>query len=102
MRMSGQVRIRMERIPDPALNPDQALLLNEDRRLALRRFGAATCPAAGKRNALILWLALMEGWRSRDLGRAFALTPRTVDTLIHRLRRRLVAEGLKLRRRRGV
>ena len=96
--------VHLERIADPALTPDQALLLSEGRRLLLRRFRDLGGPGDGTRNARLLWLALVEGWGSRELGRAFALAPRSVDTLVHRLRRRFAGrfagEGLKLRRRR--
>jgi DNA-directed RNA polymerase specialized sigma24 family protein len=100
LRMSRQVRIQLERIPDPAPSPDHALLLSEDRRLVLRRFRSVGGPGPAGRNARLLWLALVEGWESRELGRAFALAPRSVDTLIHRLRLRFADEGLELRRRR--
>jgi RNA polymerase sigma factor (sigma-70 family) len=92
--------VHLERIADPAPTPDQALLLSEGRRLLLRRFRDLGGPGDGSRNARLLWLALVEGWESRELGRAFALAPRSVDTLVHRLRRRFAGEGLKLRRRR--
>lgn len=97
-----QVRIRMENISDPSPTPDRVLLLSERRRLMLRRIRDVGGPGSGTRNARLLWLALVEGWGSRELGRAFALAPRTVDNLVHRLRRCCAAEGLELRRRRRV
>jgi hypothetical protein len=100
LRLSRQVRLRLEHIPDPAPTPDHALLLSEGRRLMLRRFRDLGGPGSGTRNARLLWLALVEGWESRELGRAFALAPRSVDTLVYSLRRRFAGEGLKLRRRR--
>jgi DNA-directed RNA polymerase specialized sigma24 family protein len=108
LRMSGQVRVRMELIPDPAPRPDEVFLMSEGRRHVLRRFrdlggfGAADHDDRNARNVRILWLALVEGWGSRELGRAFSLAPRTVDTLIHRLRRRFAGQGLELRSRRSV
>jgi hypothetical protein len=95
----------MESIPDPSPTPDRVYLLTEGRRLALRRFRSLLGgggPGSGLRNARLLWFALVEGWGSRELGRAFALAPRSVDTLVCRLRRRFEDEGLKLARRRGV
>ena len=100
LHMSRQVRIRLERIPDPAPAPDHALLQSEGRRRILRHFRSMGGPGSGERNARLLWLALVEGWESRELGRAFALAPRSVDTLVHRLRRRFAGDGLELRRRR--
>lgn len=95
-------RVRLERITDPAPTPDQVLLQAESRRLLLRRLRNLVGSERGVRNARLLWLALVEGWGSRELGRAFALAPRTVDTLVCRLRRRFEGEGLELARRRGV
>ncbi|MES1240385.1 MAG: hypothetical protein ABUT39_02080 [Acidobacteriota bacterium] len=95
-----QVRLRLEHIPDPAPTPDHAFLISEGRRRILRHFRSMGGPGSGERNARLLWLALVEGWESRELGRAFALAPRSVDTLVHRLRQRFAGEGLDLRRRR--
>jgi len=102
LRMSRQVRSRLECIADPSPTPDHALLLSEGRRLVLRRIREIGGPGPGARNARLLWLALVEGWGSRELGRAFSLAPRSVDTLVHRLRRQFAREGLELRRRRSV
>jgi DNA-directed RNA polymerase specialized sigma24 family protein len=95
-------RVHLERIADPSPTPDHAFLLSEGRRLALRRIRDLGGPGSGARNARLLWLALVEGWGSRELGRAFSLAPRTVDTLVHRLRRQFAVQGLELRRRRSV
>jgi DNA-directed RNA polymerase specialized sigma24 family protein len=102
LRMGRRVRLRAERIPDPAPSPDRALLISERRRHILRRFRSVRDFGPSERNARIVWLALVEGWKSRELARAFELAPRTVDTLIHRVRRSLARQGLKLRRRGGV
>ena len=102
LRRLRTARGRLERITDPAPTPDQVLLLAEGRHLLLRRLRNLGGPGRGARNARLLWLALVEGWGSRELGRAFALAPRSVDTLVCRLRRRFEDEGLELARRRGV
>jgi hypothetical protein len=91
LRWCRQVRSRLERIPDPAPTPDRAYLLAEGRRLARRRFRdllGGGGPGCGARNMRLLWLALV--------------TPRSVDTLVCRLRRRFEDDGLELARRRGV
>jgi len=100
--MGRRVRMRAERIPDPAPSPDRALLQSERRRLFLRRCRSLGDLGLTERNTRIVWLALVEGWKSREIARAFALAPRTVDTLIHRMRRGLAEQGLKLHRRGGV
>jgi DNA-directed RNA polymerase specialized sigma24 family protein len=102
LRMGRQVRLRAERIPDPAPSPDRALLMSERRRHLLRRFGSVRDSGSSGRNARIAWLALVEGWKSREIASAFDLTPRTVDTLIHGVRRSLARQGLNLRRRGGI
>jgi DNA-directed RNA polymerase specialized sigma24 family protein len=102
LRMGRRVRLRAERIPDPAPSPDRALLMSERRRHFLRRFRSVRDFGPSERNAQIVWLALVEGWKSRELARAFELAPRTVDTLIHRVRRSLAHQGLNLRRRGGI
>ena len=81
-------------------NPEAVLLRSERRRLLARRLlDLADVRGLPRRDVRILWLAVMEGWRSRDLARAFELKPRTVDTLLHRVRRQLGPQGLELRRR---
>ncbi|HEX3129081.1 MAG TPA: ECF-type sigma factor [Thermoanaerobaculia bacterium] len=99
-----RLRIRLEHVADPSPTPEDILLLSECRLLVWRRFlsigGSGGPGGPAPRNARILWLALVEGWGSRELGRAFALAPRSVDTLVHRLRRRCADGGLELRRRR--
>lgn len=100
LRMGGRrIRFRAERVPDPADNPERALLLSEGRQIFLRRVRAWRDLGPADRNARVVWMAVVEGWPSRDIGREMSLAPRTVDTLLHRIRRRFAEEGVELRRR---
>lgn len=85
-------------IVDPAATPEERAILRQGKRLFLRRFREAVGPQGHGRNARIAWLALIEGWRSRDIARAVGgeLTPRTIDTMVNRFRRQLEAEGMEL------
>lgn len=98
LRMGRHTRFRAERVPDPADNPERALLLSERRQIFLRRIEAWDDLGPPERNARVVWMAVVEGWRSRDIAREVSLAPRTVDTLIHRIRRRFAEEGVELRR----
>lgn len=91
-----------ERVADPAASPEDRLLAGERRRLFLAR--CRRCAGAGevgRRNLRILELALLDGWSSREIARALGgeLLASSVDTLLHRMRRRLAAGGLQLPRR---
>lgn len=98
LRSGRHTRFRLDRVPDPADNPERALLLSERRQLFLRRVQAWDDLGPADRNARVVWMAVVEGWKSRDIGRAVSLAPRTVDTLLHRIRRRFAEEGVELRR----
>lgn len=88
------------RIDDPDMDPERVVLRSERRRLLIRRLlDLADLEGLSRRDVRILWLAVVEGWRSRDIARAFALKPRTVDTRLHQVRRSLAHQGLELRRR---
>lgn len=92
----------VDRLADPAASPEDRLLARERRRLFLTRCRrCAGSGAQGRRNLRILELALLEGWSSREISRAMggALRPSSVDTLIHRLKRRLATVGLAVPRR---
>lgn len=98
LRMGRRTRFRAERVPDPADNPERALLLSERRQIFLSRIQAWDDLGPPERNARVVWMAVVEGWKSQEIGRAVSLAPRTVDTLIHRIRRRFAEEGVELRR----
>ena len=75
-----------------------------EQRERLRHF-AHRCRALApdERAVRILKLVLVGGWTSRDVARASrgAVSPSRVDSMIHRMRRRLEAEGLPLADRSG-
>ena len=98
LRMGRHTRFRAERVPDPADNPERALLLSERRQIFLSRIQAWDDLGPPERNARVVWMAVVEGWKSQEIGREVSLAPRTVDTLIHRIRRRFAEEGVELRR----
>lgn len=90
-----------ERTADPGLSPEERLLRRERRRVFLESVGRAVGPKAPRRDLLVLRLALLEGWSSREISRRMgrSLTPNGIDSLVHRVRRRLRRHGIRLPRR---
>jgi DNA-directed RNA polymerase specialized sigma24 family protein len=83
-------RLCFQRFDIPDADPEGVLLRSERRRMLIRRLlELADIEGLTRRDVRILWLAVVEEWQSRDLARAFELTPRYVDTLLHRVRRQL-------------
>ncbi|HET9229336.1 MAG TPA: sigma factor-like helix-turn-helix DNA-binding protein [Thermoanaerobaculia bacterium] len=96
----GGGAVRCQPFQEHERNPEAALLRSEHRRILVRRLlDLADGRGLPRRDLRMLWLAVVEGWRSRDLARAFELKPRTVDNLLHRVRRQLGPQGLEMRRR---
>lgn len=87
---SHLARMCVQRFDLPDADPEGALLESERRRTLIRHLlELADREGLTRRDVRILWLAVVEEWRSRDLARAFELKPRYVDTLLHRVRRQL-------------
>ena len=90
-----------DRVRDPRRTPEERLLQRERR----ARFLASCNELVGKRSPQrdlhVLYLAFFEGFSSREIcGRVGqGLKPGTVDSLVHRLRKRLVASGVEVPRR---
>ncbi len=84
---------------DPGGTPEDRLLAAEQRRLLFARWRDIGNEMQGERNLRILRLALIEGWSSREIARTHKLSPSSVDTVVHRLRRRLSEDGYALPRR---
>jgi RNA polymerase sigma factor (sigma-70 family) len=81
---------------DPGETPDVLAMRREIRRLLLEVCGALPgreSRGGRRRNLRILRLALIEGWSSREIARAEGgrLAASTVDTVVHRARRLLLA-----------
>jgi RNA polymerase sigma factor (sigma-70 family) len=91
-------RRRLEEVPDPGENPERRLLRREEFGLFLDRCRTLRGLGSGRRNAWVLRLALIQGFSSREIARAAGgrMTPRAVDLLISRIRRRLARDGFAL------
>ena len=91
-----------EHTVDPRGTPEDQALLSERRRLVLRgcrRMARSMMDEEDRGRCLrVLRLALLEGWSSHEIVRAEggALAASTVDTLVHRARRRLARGGVEL------
>ena len=92
-----------DRVADLTPSPEASAV----RRDACRRLWAACHQHVRTRHRArdlaILQLALFEGWTSREISAAMngRLSVSSIDTLLHRLRRRLAASGLDLPQRRS-
>jgi DNA-directed RNA polymerase specialized sigma24 family protein len=96
---SAQERRLLRSKVDPGGTPEDRLLAAEQRRLLFERWRDIGNEMQGERNLRILRLALIEGWSSREIARTHKLAPSSVDTVVHRLRRRLSEDGYALPRR---
>ncbi len=90
-----------ERLTDSGPTPEQRALHRERRRMFLSHCRRAVGSSSPRRDLRILTLAVLEGYSSREICRLLGkgLTPGAVDSLIHRLKRRLARHGLHLPRR---
>lgn len=87
---------------DPAArSPEEKLLAAELRREFLARCRRAVGPRYPARDLRVLTLAFLYALSSREIARRLGggLTPSSVDSLIHRARKRLAAEGFRIPRR---
>ena len=83
---------------DPAVSAEQRLLSRERRTQFLRSCCKVVGRRSRKRDLRVLYLACIEGWSSREIARALGdgLTPSSIDSLVHRARKRLAARGVGL------
>lgn len=92
-----------DRVADPRRSPEERLLLRERRTRFLARCGKLVGKRSPKRDLQVLYLALFEGWTSREICNRLGqgLKPGTVDSLIHRLKKKLSDLGIEIPRRRS-
>ncbi len=102
--LAGRLAELANRVVDSRGTPEELAMVAEARRVLLARCrrvaAAAMCPDDRQRNLRVLRWALVEGWSSREIVRAEGgrMAVSTVDTLVHRARRRLaVGQGLPSR-----
>ena len=86
---------------DTGATPEERLLARERQQTFLRRFRKVLGKSSPERDWQVFYMAVFEGWSSREISSRFSgeLKPSTVDSLIHRLRRRLSDAGMKVPRR---
>ncbi len=91
-----------ERFVSLDASPEDRCLEDERWRVFLRRC-AAISPRRRRAIVRALWMALQEGWSSREIAVRLngRLSASQIDSLIWRFSRRLLAEGLQVPRRRG-
>ncbi|MEE8524683.1 MAG: sigma-70 family RNA polymerase sigma factor [Thermoanaerobaculia bacterium] len=91
-----------EHFVSPDASPEQRCLESERWRVFLARC-ATLAPRNRKATLRALRMALFEGWSSREIASRLdgALTAAQIDSLICRLTRRLIDEGLQVPRRGG-
>jgi RNA polymerase sigma factor (sigma-70 family) len=100
---AGCPRELADRAVDPRDTPEELAMMAEGRRLILERCRRITqsmmaSPMERGRCLRILRLAILEGWSSTEIARAHGglLAASTVDSLVHRVRRRLSRSGLDM------
>jgi len=97
--LAGRLSGLANRVVDSHGTPEELAILGEARRALLARCrllaAAAMCPDDRQRNLRVLCWALVEGWSSQEIVRAEGgrIAVSTVDTLVHRARRRLAGGG---------
>lgn len=87
----------LERAVDPASSAERRALVAQSRRLFFARAGRALCGPNRQRDLWVTYLALFEGWSSREIARRFGtITANNVDSVVYRTRRRLRTAGIEL------
>lgn len=93
----GETQVELlEGVPCLRLSPERQAVRRQERRDFVRRCRETGGGRSGPRNARIAWLALLEGWSSREIAARVSLTPSAVDTVVYRVRRRLAAYGVEV------
>jgi len=84
------------RMLDPSASPEARAVQRDLWQRFWKRCEHLSGSRDTSRDLAILDLALFQGWTSREIAVAKGLRASTVDTVIHRLRRRLARHGLNL------
>ena len=87
---------RLEGVPCVRRSPEHEALRRQQRRTFFRRCRDTDGGRSCRRNAEIVWLALLEGWNRRKIAARVSLTPSAVDTVVYRARRRLAVYGIEI------
>ncbi len=87
--------------PDRRGNPEEHLLVRERQQAFVDLFRKVVGKGSPERDWQVLRLAIFEGYSSREICEQMGrdLRPSTVDSLIHRLKRRFSEAGVELPRR---
>jgi RNA polymerase sigma factor (sigma-70 family) len=86
-----------EAVADGGATPEAACLHQEVRALLLDGCRALLEGPARERNLTIFELAVLDGWTSREIARGFdwGLKAGSIDSVVHRQRKKLKARGLE-------
>jgi len=90
---------RVDLAADPHSSADRSHLVEESRRLFFAEASRVLAGRHRRRNLWVVYLALFEGWTSREISeRLHALTISNVDSIVYRCRIRLREAGFHLPR----
>lgn len=91
-------------VVDSGRSPEERLLQRERHVRFFSRCRELVGSRSPRRDLEVLYLAFYEGWTSREISRRIGngMTPSAVDSLVHRLKRRLAKSGVEVPRRRAV
>ena len=90
-------------IADTGQSPEEKLLQRERHARFLTRCRKLVGKRTPRRDLEVFYLAFFAGWTSREISQRVGagLTPSAVDSLVHRLKRRLAKSGVEVPRRRS-
>lgn len=85
-------------IRDPEANPEERFLAKERKRIFLSFCQRVVRGRLAQRDLALLQWSVLDGWTSREISGALKgrLCPSSVDSQLHRLRRRLADRGMQV------
>lgn len=91
-------------VADAKRSPEEVLLRRERHTRFFSRCRDLVGSRSPTRDLEVLYLAFFEGWTSREISRRIGngMTPSAVDSLVHRLKKRLAKSGVEVPRRRSA